>query len=226
MPELPELELDENHVYRLDGVVIPGCTQVLKAMGCTPGFNFMSEDQLEFYRSRGHAVHKAVELSIRGELDKRTLDQREVKPYLVGWERFCNDHRVDVVEIKRGSALSDLVGRDGFFTEIPLHHKSFRYGVTPDVIGCIDGQYGVIEIKATSAHAPATGLQLAAQLFAVRGLMADFGTQRIGLRLLKDEPYYDMRHYTEKSDEAVWLSLLNSYNWLTKHKLLRQNGGR
>jgi hypothetical protein len=31
-----------------------------------------------------------------------------------------------------------------------------------------------------------------------------------------------MRYYTERSDEAVWLSLLNSYNWLKKHKLLRE----
>lgn len=217
MPELPELELDEaSHVYRLDGVVIPGCTQVLKAMGCTPGFNFMSADLLEFYRSRGHAVHKAVELSIRGELDKRTLDKTEVKPYLVGWERFCSDHKVDVWSLEDDSP----------FTEVPLHHSAYRYGVTPDVVGSINNKSGVIEVKATSAHCPATGLQLAAQLIAVRQVAPQIGNQRIGLRLLKHEPYYDMKHYTERSDEAVWLSLLNSYNWLTKHKLLRQNGGR
>ena len=215
MPELPELELDENHIYRLDGVVIPGCTQVLKAMGCTPGFNFMSEDQLEFYRSRGHAVHKAVELSIRGELDKRTLDQKEVKPYLVGWERFCNDHKVDAMRV------------DGeWLVERPMHHRIFRYGVTPDVVAYVDNQYGVIEIKATSSHSPATDLQTAAQLMAVKDAGFGEGTLRMGLRLLKEEPYYVVRWCTEKSDPAVFLSLLNSYNWLTKHKLLRQNGGR
>lgn len=214
---MPELELEpESHRYTLDGVVIPGCTQVLAAMGATPGFNFLTPEQLEFYRSRGHAVHKAVELSIRGELDKRTLDQKEVKPYLIGWERFCNDHKVDVKKL-----------RGEMFVELPLHHRSFRYGVTPDVVAAVDGKEGVVEIKATSAHCPATGIQTAAQLIAVRDVYS-LGplANRIGLRLLREEPYYDMRYYTERSDEAVWLSLLNSYNWLTKHKLLKQNGGR
>lgn len=214
---MPELEFEiESHRYTLDGVQIPGCTHVLAAMGCTPGFNFLSLEDLEFYRSRGHAVHKAVELSIRGELDKRTLHQTEVKPYLIGWERFCNDHKV-VVQRLKGEV----------FVETPLYHKAFRYGVTPDVVASVDGKQGVVEIKATSAHCPATGLQTAAQLIAVRTVFP-LGplAHRIGLRLLREEPYYDMKIYDERSDEAVWLSLLNSYNWLTKHKLLRTNGGR
>lgn len=215
MPELPELELDDlTHVYRLDGAIIPGCTAVLASMGAAPGFNFLTPDELEFYRSRGHAVHKAVELSIRGGLDKRTLDVKEVKPYLRGWEKFCEEKKVEVFRLD-----GDL------FTEIPLHHPSFRYGVTPDVAGSADlgdgkRQSGVIEIKATSAHAPATGLQLAAQLLAVRSKLPKIGTMRVGLRLLTEHPFYDMRPYSERSDEAVFLSLLNGFNWRSKHKLL------
>lgn len=211
-PELPELELDENHVYRLDGVTIPGCTQVLAAMGCTPGFNWLTPDQLEFYRSRGHAVHKAVELAVKGTLDKRTI-VAEVNPYLIGWDRFCEDHNVEVQEV-----AGEL------FIERQLYHPIFRYGVTPDVVAVVDGHDSVVEIKATSAHAPATGLQLAAQLLAVRqsGMKLPKDVARIGLRLLPGEPYYDMRHYTERSDEAVWLSLLNSFNWLSKHKLVKE----
>jgi len=209
---MPELELEpDSHVYRLDGTVIPGCTQVLAAMGCTPGFQWLTPDQLEFYRSRGHAIHKAVELAIKGTLDKRTIAD-EINPYLIGWDRFCNDHEVDVFEVD-----------DKPFVEWPIHHPAFRYGVTPDVVALVDGEDTVVEIKATSAHAPATGLQLAAQALAVGTVSPGYrGAQRMGLRLLQDEPYYDMRYYTERSDEAVWLSLLNSYNWLKKHKLLRE----
>lgn len=215
MPELPELELDENHIYRLDGMQIPGCTSVLAAMGATPGFNFLTPDELEFYRSRGHAVHRAIELAVKGTLDKRTIVS-EVNPYLIGWDRFCDDHNVDVIEYK---------GETGDpFVEKPLHHPVFRYGVTPDVVGNVDGKFGVIEIKATSAHAPATGLQLAAQLLAVKHEMGgNFGDMRMGLRLLQDEPYYDLRHYTDKSDQSVWLSLLSGYNWLKANKLLKEN---
>lgn len=205
-----EVELEpESHRYTLDGVTIPGCTQVLTAMGATPGFNFLTPDQLEFYRSRGHAVHSAVEYSIKGTLDHRTVVD-EVKPYLEGWKRASEELKIEVLEF----------GGEPF-VEKPLSHPIFRYGVKPDVIGRIGKQTGLIEIKATSVHCPATGIQLAAQLIAVRNIMK-IGTMRMGLRLLPEAPYYDFKYYTERSDEAVWLSLLNGYNWLTKHKLLKE----
>lgn len=214
---MPELELEpESHVYRLDGMIIPGCTQVLTAMGATPGFNWLSPEQLDFYRSRGHAVHRAIELAIKGTLDKRTIAD-EINPYLIGWDRFCNDHEVDVIEYK---------GETAPFVEKPLYHPVYRYGVTPDVVANVDKRFGVIEIKATSAHCPATGIQTAAQLLAVSWEMTrksgTKGGQRLGLRLLQEEPYYDMKVYTERSDEAVWLSMLNTFNWLKSHKLLKE----
>lgn len=209
---MTELELDlDSHRYTLDGVVIPGCTQVLTAMGATPGFNFLSPEELEFYRSRGHAVHSAVEYSVKGTLDRRTLVE-EVKPYLEGWQRAVEDHGIEVLEIDSEP-----------FVERPLSHPVFRYGVKPDVVARIGKESGPIEIKATSAHAPATGLQLAAQLIAIRQVRPKIGDMRIGLRLLPKPPYYDLKHYTDKTDEAVWLSLLNGYNWLTRHKLLKEN---
>ncbi len=213
MTELPELELDDHHVYRLDGAQIPGCTSVLSAMGATPGFNWLTAEQLEFYRSRGHAIHKAVELAVKGTLDKRTI-VAEVNPYLIGWDRFCEDHKVEVVEV------------DGEpFVERQLYHPAFRYGVTPDVVASVDGRVAMVEIKATSAHAPATGLQLAAQLLATRYEILSLPkvVARIGLRLLPTEPYYDLRYYNERSDESTWIGLLNSYNWLAQHKLLKEN---
>lgn len=206
---MDELELElESHTYALNGVTIPGCTQVLTTMGASRGFGFLRPDDLEFYRSRGQAVHKAVELSILGTLDRRTLS-REIKPYLTGWERFSNDHKVEVIEV------------DGKpFTEKQLFHPAYRYGVTPDVVAMVDGKPSTVELKATSAHAPATGLQLAAQRLAVKTVYPEIGDTRIGLRLLTREPFYDLKRYTERSDEAVWLSLLNGYNWRAKHKLL------
>lgn len=208
---MPELELDiDSHRYTLDGVTIPGCTSVLAAMGATPGFNFLSPQDLEFYRSRGHAVHSAVEYAVKGTLDRRTLVE-EVRPYLRGWEQAVRDHGIEVLELNGEP-----------FVEKPLCHPMFRYGVKPDVVARIGKESGPIEIKATSAHAPATGLQLAAQLLAVRHVMPKIGDMRIGLRLLPKAPYYDLRYYVDKTDEAVWLSALNLYNFLTKHKLLRK----
>lgn len=202
-----DLELSDDHVYSLGGVTIPGCTSVLTAMGASKGFGFLSSDDLEFYRSRGHAVHKSIELMIRGTLDKRTV-AKEIKPYLIGWERFCNDYPVDVLSLDNEP-----------FVERPIHHSAFRYGVTPDVVARVKRESGPIELKVTSAHAPATAIQLAAQLLAIRQV-ADVGEMRWGLRLLPKEPYYDLRRYTDKTDQAIWLSLLNVYSWRKTHKLL------
>lgn len=211
---MPELELDiDSHRYTLDGVTIPGCTQVLTAMGATPGFNFLPIEELEFYRSRGHAVHSAVEYSVKGTLDRRTLVE-EVEPYLRGWEEA-----VEVLGIKP----LPLNGEP--FVEIPLCHPAFLYGVKPDVVAYVEAfkDSGPIEIKATSAHAPATAIQLGAQAIAVRHVMPKIGKLRMGLRLLPKEPYYDFRIYNDPGDEAIWLNLLFSYNWLKKHKLLKEN---
>ncbi len=217
MNGLPELELDENHRYTLDGVQIPGCTQVLAAMGATPGFNFLAPDELEFYRSRGHAVHSCVEMSVKGSLDRRSAGAKAVRGYMIGWERAQNDLGITVLR---------LYGEP--FVEIPLCHPVYRYGVKPDVVAYVEAykDSGVIEVKATSVHDPATGIQLGSQLIAVRNVMPEIGKLRLGLRLLPEEPYYDPKPYTERSDEATWISLLNSFNWLTKHRRLKQNGGR
>ena len=213
MPE-PELEFDDLfHVYRLDGVRIPSCTQILAALGTTPGFSWMSDDDLEFYRSRGHAVHAAVEYSVKGVLDRRTVVD-EVKPYFIGWERAVNDLGIEVLTL------------DGQpFVEIPLCHPTFRYGVKPDVVAYVRAfkKKGPIEVKATSVHCPATGIQLGSQHVAIRRVMPDIDDLRVGLRLLPKEPYYDVHVYTERSDEATWISMLNTYNWLSRHKLLREN---
>lgn len=215
MPE-PELE-PESHRYTLDGVVIPGCTAVLAAMGCTPGFNFMAPEELEYYRSRGTAVHSCVEMSVKGILDRRSAGAKAVKGYMIGWERAQNDLGIRVLELKGEP-----------FVEVPLSHPVYNYGVKPDVVAYVEAykDSGVIEVKATSAHDPATGIQLGAQLIAVRHLLPNIGKLRLGLRLLPKEPYYDPKPYLERSDEATWISLLNSYNWLVRHKRLKQNGGR
>lgn len=207
---MPELDFDlDAHRYTLDGAQIPACTAILTAMGASPGFNFLSPSDLEFYRSRGHAVHSAVEYSVKGTLDHRTVVE-EVKPYLEGWNRAVEDYKIEVL---------DLDGEP--FVEKPLCHPLFRYGVKPDVVARIGKESGTIEIKATSAHAPATGLQLAAQLLAVKRVMPKIGDMRIGLRLLPKAPYYDLRYYVDKSDEATWISFVNTYHWLTRHKLLK-----
>lgn len=205
---MDELELDfDTHQYTLGGVRIPGVTHVLQKMGATPNFNFMPPEELEWYQNRGHAVHKMIEMYVRGTLDKRLPN--DLKPYLIGWRRFVEEYDVTDVQIER--------------VETPIHHAAFRYGCTPDIVARVKGLMAPIELKATSAHGPATSLQTAAQALALEPLIPGIEKNpRWAVRLLTEEPFYDPRSYTDRSDKGVFLSLLNSYSWLTKHKLIRE----
>lgn len=217
MPEIePSLTLDDDHVYRLDGKIIPGCTSILKAFGCYDGLRFLSKEDREWHAERGRAIAKMVELDTRGTLDKRTLD-RVVRPYWPGWEKAKRELGIKVLTINGEP-----------FVEKILCHRMPAYGVKPDVVAYVEayGGSGVIEIKATAQHSAATELQTAAQLLAVRQVLPEIGKVRIGLRLFPDPPYYEMKPYDERSDEAVWKSMVNTYNWLVSKKFLRSNGGR
>src|SRR5262245_40575013 len=99
MDEL-DVELDDLlHRYTLNGLVVPGCTTVLSKVGAIKGFGFLKKEDREYYQSRGHAAHRSVELAICGTLDRRTLTA-EIKSYLIGWERFCEDYGVEVLKYK------------------------------------------------------------------------------------------------------------------------------
>ena len=216
MPELPEVELDEHHIYRLDGAIIPGCTSVLKALGCYAGLEFISEADREWHGDRGRAIASAVELSVRGTLDKRTLD-KTIKPYMTGWEQAQKD---------LGIAALTLNGRP--FVEVPLCHRTYKYGVKPDVVARVEAfkDSGTVEIKATANRYAAEALQTAAQLIAIRTVMPDIGKLRASLLLLTEPPYYKFKVYNDPMDEVNWISMLNTYRWLKEHKLLRENGRR
>lgn len=207
MIEELEIELDDiDHRYTLGGVTVPGCTSVLAAMGAIKGFGFLSQEDREFYQSRGHAGHRAVELLIRGELDRRTVVD-EIRGYLKSWEIGAEEYRVEPIIV------------DGQpFVEQVLSHPSFRYGVRPDIAAYVNGVPSMVELKLTSAHTPATGLQLASQLLAARLRIPEL-KGRYAFRLRPNQKP-DVKKYTDMTDEGVFLSLLNGFNWRSKHKLL------
>lgn len=216
MPE-PDLEFtDLDHKYSLRGVEIPSCTRVLTAVGAAPSFWFLTEQELKYYQDRGSAVHKTIELLIKGKLDKR--GPKWLKPYIAGWERFANDYNVEVIDFDHESTVGMLCGP---FVERPLHHEIYRYGVTPDVVAKVNGIVSVIEIKATSSHSPATAIQCSAQAMAVGQALDCENIDRWAVRLLPDEPYFEPKHFTERGDRSTWIGMLSTYNWLTRHNMIK-----
>jgi hypothetical protein len=109
------LELDlEDHVYRMDGAIVPGMSEITTALGIVDRSYFT-----DYGRERGTAVHTALEYHLGGGLDWASVDER-VKPYVEGAILFLDDAKV-----KPGP---------GTHVERPLFHPLYRCAGTPDLV--------------------------------------------------------------------------------------------
>lgn len=135
----------ENHIYKLNGVVIPSVTN------CLP-YNFFGNDT-EYSRERGQLVHSCIELYNMNNLDEESLDPVLV-PYLDGYKKFIAENGTPkgLWDIKSGSpqpaeelqlAGYALLVREGLTAdgkkaeqtfEVPLYHQIYRFSGTPDIV--------------------------------------------------------------------------------------------
>jgi hypothetical protein len=83
---------EELHEYRVGGIVSPSVSQVLKANGLMDNFR-KSEVKLQ----NGSAIHKALELHDKGNLDLSSLDPR-LKKCVDLWEKFKKEIGVAYVK--------------------------------------------------------------------------------------------------------------------------------
>ena len=200
----PVLALDDAHVYRLDGQVIPGCTEVIRAAGLMD-YDGAPEDVMERARWRGSAVHRACWFDDEGTLDEEKL-AAEVWPYLLAW-RAAKD-----------TLGITITSRDFLAIEAPIYHAILRYGVTPDrLIRRPDGMCCAIDLK-TGSLQPWMAIQLAAQVMAVGGSWY----HRIACRLAPSRtPPFIYRIYPRSeiaADFAVFQGALAIYNWKAARK--------
>lgn len=84
------LTLDDSHIYRLNGMPIPGVTEIIKWV--YPSMFHASE----YYLNRGTATHYACELLDRNVLAWESVDP-EIMPRVQAWQRFRDDFRAEVV---------------------------------------------------------------------------------------------------------------------------------
>lgn len=92
----------KDHIYKLNGVVIPSVSQVMQRVGISD-FSKVPANVLERARLFGTAVHRACELFDRGNLDERSLDSN-LWPYLDGWVNFKKDFSLEFIEIEKSIA--------------------------------------------------------------------------------------------------------------------------
>ncbi len=182
------LTFDEStHTYRADGKVVPSVTQVLDAY---TDLSRIPKDILERKRQIGVAVHKAIELDMRGDLDESSISG-PVAEYFAGWLKF--------------KAHSGFVCREA---EQKVYSKKFGYAGTLDLVGDLPTGEALIDAKTTTMLYPAVGPQTAAYAMAR-------GTPKIPRYALLLDPSgkYNLEPLTNKGDWAVFQAALVIHYW-------------
>lgn len=196
----PTLEFDAaEHVYRVEGRVVPGVTRII-----APLYEWMGVPPhvLERKSRLGTAVHMATEFDDKGTLDEATLSD-EVAGYLEGWRKFR---------------------RDTGFTPTLIEHKVYNpdrvYAGTLDRAGYFPGAedaVDVIDIKSGVEH-DAHGVQIAAYglaYVAERQLRTYPGRRAV---YLSADGTFRQHRFTDPSDYPTFLGLLTVTNWRSRHE--------
>lgn len=183
---------------------IPSVTQVLEAAGLAPDFSFLDP----FYLERGAAIHEAVALDLRGELDWTSLDDR-IRPFV--------DHARNWL---------DAIGATPLVVEFRWADKIHGYAGTLDLF--CESKLGPLLIDWKAAHIdPAYAVQVAggyeplllqaAEEGAVPVAPGDVRRARIGIVNLKTEmPKVDW--INRDNNVEIFRAALAVTTWRTQHR--------
>ena len=144
-------------------------------------------------RCRGKAIHKTIELDVRGDLDEDNLPEW-LQPVLAQWRKFCSDTGFKVID-----------------SEKRLYHPTYDYAGTEDLFGELRSELAYVDVKRTFFAGKVTGLQLAAyQAADVQSHPERKNASRYALRLNESQSY-KLEPFTDKSDFQNFLVALNFY---------------
>ena len=131
IPELPELTFDEKgHIYRLDGMVIPSVTTLMKPLSLD-FYRMVDPMVLDRAAKRGTAIHNALENYTRFGIE-------DIEPEYDGYFESFRQWW----ELRKPFPLA---------TERRVYHKILRYAGTVDLLCLIDGRLTLVDYK-TSAQ--------------------------------------------------------------------------
>lgn len=183
----PVIELDEDHIYTVDGVVVPGVTDALQSVGFIDSWWF-SEDATK----RGTHVHTATEYYDKGDLDMDSV-WPDYLPYVEAYIKFKKDTGFEPLEIEKR-----------------FYNERWNYAGTLDRIGRLAGIIALIDIK-TGAHAFWWPIQLAGYALGVRVEYPKLA--RYSLRLRSDGTYTLSPPYIELYDFDIFKSVMTIHQY-------------
>jgi hypothetical protein len=193
-PNIAVVEMGDGHIYRVDGVIKPSVTQILKDCRIAD-FDAIPQEVGEYAMTRGSALHLACEL-----LDKELLDESDVDPVLVPYLDAYREWKEDV-------------GFEPSLIEFMFYHP-LGYCGTMDRTGRVrNNDKLVVDLKTGEGEIKKhVGLQLVA--YAMK-LGAPLTFRRFAVRLNKHGKYKAVEFPRENfhRDWAVFQSALNVYNF-------------
>lgn len=182
------LTFDEvKHQYFFDGKPVPGVNEILKTVGLSRDYTNLDP----FYRDRGIAVHKAIELAVSGTLDENTIDPI-IRPYFDGALKFLD-------------TLPDP----------PQAVEERQYSKRLNFAGTLDMVAGdtIIDFKCSKSPDPVSELQGCAYqtLWGEKvGIIVPF----IVIQLPGDGTFKVINYKTKSLN--LWDSVMEIYNWKVK----------
>lgn len=208
--EKPRLQFEaKGHIYRLDGVVREGVTQVFTALGVVK-----PEYYTEKSRIRGARVHQATAMlespaGLNWDSLKPIEDalQEAIVPRVKAWDRFLKD-----------------TGWKSRLIEVPNFHKDYFYCTTIDRIGRFPDKNveSVLEVKTANrgtAKAPWWPWQTGAQELLWRS-HDGVCRSRLAITLYEDGEWEPDWH-GDAEDSATFLHMLASVRALHAKRILK-----
>lgn len=177
-----------DHSYWFGKTRLIGVSEAIKAAGLKD-FSMIKPEVLEHAQKRGTAVHAACHYLDEGDLDWATVSP-EVEPYVRAWERFKKETGVELLGIEK-----------------PLFHATLGFAGTPDRVVNLYPHKGIIDLK-TYAPDVVTGIQLAGYSYLELGQQSPLDAPKRWGLWLKDDGKYQLTEFTDRGDEAVFLSCL------------------
>lgn len=184
---------EKKHEYKLDGLVIPSVTQIIKAAGLI-NLDYVGPQLLKEKADLGKKVHLTTELYDRDSLNINELHPT-LKEYLDGWIKFKEDYNFTPTEIELMSA-----------------HHLYKFAGRIDRIGFIAKDLTLLDIKSGSKQ-KSNAIQTAgyALLYDQDKKKTEQIKKRMVVYLLPEG--YRVESHTDPNDKNVFLAALTISNF-------------
>ena len=192
----------ENHIYTVDGKVVPSVTQILDLLSYEE-FGKIDKSTLDYASKRGTAIHEATEsldMGLEAEIDAET------EPYVKAYMDFTRDYKPTWLGI-----------------EEMVYHPEFEFCGTIDRLGKIGNKFIVMDIKTVSSPDRLTYTKVCMQTF-MYSLCLEDKYETYALFLKKDGTYrlFNCHEWWLKNREhgefGTCVSLIKAYKTIKEIK--------